>query len=48
MPETLTPARLARDLAVRDLTDPAAGPHAIQLVVDQAVDGTSCAATPPR
>ncbi|KDN15981.1 PheS-related mystery ligase SrmL [Amycolatopsis rifamycinica] len=38
MPETLTPAQLARDLAVRDLTDPAAGPHAIQLVVDQAVE----------
>ncbi|HET6706037.1 MAG TPA: hypothetical protein VFH84_13755, partial [Amycolatopsis sp.] len=38
MPETLTPARLARDLAVRDLTDPAAGPHAVQLVVDQAVE----------
>ncbi|MCR6482077.1 hypothetical protein M8542_04570 [Amycolatopsis sp. OK19-0408] len=37
MPETLTPAQLARDLAVRDLTDPAAGPHAIQLVVDRAV-----------
>ncbi|MFB9690096.1 hypothetical protein [Amycolatopsis plumensis] len=38
MPATLTPAQLARDLAVRDLTDPAAGPHAVQLVVDQAVE----------
>jgi phenylalanyl-tRNA synthetase alpha chain len=38
MPEPLSPAQLARDLAVRDLTDPAAGPHAVQLVVDQAVD----------
>jgi len=38
MPEPLTPAQLARDLAVRDLTDPAAGPHAVQLVVDQAVE----------
>ncbi|MGW4062433.1 PheS-related mystery ligase SrmL [Amycolatopsis sp. NPDC004747] len=38
MPATLTPAQLARDLAVRDLTDRAAGPHAIQLVVDQAVE----------
>ncbi|MEU5261445.1 hypothetical protein [Amycolatopsis sp. NPDC021455] len=37
MPATLTPAQLARDLAVRDLTDPAAGPHAVQLVVEQAV-----------
>jgi phenylalanyl-tRNA synthetase alpha chain len=37
MPATLTPAQLTRDLAVRDLTDPAAGPHAIQLVVDRAV-----------
>ena len=37
MPEALTPAQLVRDLAVRDLTDPAAGPHAVQLVVDQAV-----------
>ncbi|WP_206788129.1 hypothetical protein [Amycolatopsis sp. MtRt-6] len=38
MSATLTPAQLARDLAVRDLTDPAAGPHAVQLVVDQAVE----------
>ncbi|WIV54738.1 hypothetical protein [Amycolatopsis nalaikhensis] len=37
MPATLTPAQLARDLAVRDLADPAAGPHAVQLVVDRAV-----------
>ncbi|MFE1316087.1 hypothetical protein [Kitasatospora phosalacinea] len=33
----LSPEQLARDLAVRDLTDPAAGPHALQLVVDLAV-----------
>ncbi|MET8846261.1 hypothetical protein [Amycolatopsis sp. NPDC004625] len=38
MPEPLTPAQLAQALAVRDLTDPAAGPHAVQLVVDQAVE----------
>ncbi|GAB3164861.1 hypothetical protein GCM10027258_87030 [Amycolatopsis stemonae] len=38
MPETLSPAQLIRDLAVRDLTDPAGGPHAIQLVVDEAVE----------
>ncbi|AHH97145.1 hypothetical protein [Kutzneria albida] len=37
MPTLLSPDQLARDLAVRDLTDPAAGPHAIQLVVDRAV-----------
>ncbi|MEU4526124.1 hypothetical protein AB0F52_46315 [Amycolatopsis sp. NPDC024027] len=41
MPETLTPAQLARDLAVRDLTDAAAGPHAIQLVVEQAVEAVA-------
>ncbi len=34
----LTPTQLTRDLGVRDLTDPAAGPHAIQLVVDRAVE----------
>ncbi|WP_410673611.1 hypothetical protein [Amycolatopsis sp. cmx-4-68] len=48
MPETLTPAQLTRDLAVRDLTDPAAGPHALQLVVERAVAAVagrwSCAA----
>ncbi|SFW81502.1 hypothetical protein [Amycolatopsis australiensis] len=37
MPTALTPAQLARDLAVRDLTDPGAGPHAVQLVVRRAV-----------
>jgi phenylalanyl-tRNA synthetase alpha chain len=30
----LTPQALAADLALRDLTDPAQGPHAIQLIVD--------------
>ncbi|GIM93751.1 PheS-related mystery ligase SrmL [Paractinoplanes toevensis] len=30
----LTEAALAADLAVRDLTDPAAGQHAVQLIVD--------------
>ena len=33
----LSPAQLARDLAIRDLTDPADGPHAIQQLVDLAV-----------
>lgn len=37
MPTRLMPDQLARDLAVRDLTDPAAGRHAIQLVLDRAV-----------
>ncbi len=37
MPEALTAAQLTHALAVRDLTDPAAGPHAVQLVVDRAV-----------
>jgi phenylalanyl-tRNA synthetase alpha chain len=34
---TLTPSQLARDLAVRDLTDPRQGDHAIQLLIDAAV-----------
>lgn len=33
----LTPQALARALAVRDLTDPAQGPHAVQLVLGHAV-----------
>ncbi len=33
----LDAAGLSRDLAVRDLTDPAAGPHALQLLVEEAV-----------
>lgn len=32
-PATLDPTQLARDLAVRDLTDPGEGAHAIQLLV---------------
>jgi phenylalanyl-tRNA synthetase alpha chain len=34
---TLSPTQLADDLAVRDLTDPTQGGHAIQLLVDAAV-----------
>jgi phenylalanyl-tRNA synthetase alpha chain len=34
----LTPARLRAALGVRDLSDPAAGPHAIQIVADRAVE----------
>nr|WP_042177960.1 hypothetical protein [Kibdelosporangium sp. MJ126-NF4]CEL12879.1 Phenylalanyl-tRNA synthetase alpha chain [Kibdelosporangium sp. MJ126-NF4]CTQ98564.1 Phenylalanyl-tRNA synthetase alpha chain (EC 6.1.1.20) [Kibdelosporangium sp. MJ126-NF4] len=37
MPTQLTTGQLTRDLTVRDLTDPAAGPHAIQLVVHRMV-----------
>ncbi|SDM29326.1 PheS-related mystery ligase SrmL [Allokutzneria albata] len=33
----LSPEQLDRDLAIRDLTDPATGPHAIQLIVDDLV-----------
>jgi phenylalanyl-tRNA synthetase alpha chain len=33
----LSPEQLARDLAVRDLTDPAEGTHAVQLVLERAV-----------
>lgn len=35
--DILTPDALARALAVRDLTDPAQGPHAVQRVLDEAV-----------
>jgi phenylalanyl-tRNA synthetase alpha chain len=42
IPSTLTSSQLARDLEVRDLTDPTEGGHAIQLLVDAAV--TSLAA----
>ncbi|MFJ9697731.1 hypothetical protein [Kitasatospora sp. NPDC101183] len=38
MPAHLSAEHLARDLAVRDLSDPAAGPHALQLVLGRAVD----------
>ena len=34
----LTPAQLQAALGVRDLSDPASGPHAIQILVDRAVD----------
>ncbi len=37
MPAIPSSDQLARDLAVRDLTDPAEGPHAIQLLVELAV-----------
>jgi phenylalanyl-tRNA synthetase alpha chain len=36
MPAYLSADQLAADLSIRDLTDPAAGPHALQLVLDRA------------
>ena len=39
MPSALSPEQLAHDLAIRDLTDPAQGPHAIQLLVDAVAGG---------
>lgn len=50
--ETLTPDALARALAVRDLTDPAQGPHAIQRALDGAVSALArawrCEVVPHR
>jgi phenylalanyl-tRNA synthetase alpha chain len=43
MPATLTPAQLAHELGVRDLTDPDQGDHAIQLLIDAAVAGLAAA-----
>jgi phenylalanyl-tRNA synthetase alpha chain len=47
VPTYLTTEQLTRDLAVRDLTDPGAGPHAIQLLVGLAAEGLSAAWTCP-
>jgi phenylalanyl-tRNA synthetase alpha chain len=35
----LDPVQLRRDLGMRDLSDPAGGPHAIQILIGQAVEG---------
>ncbi len=35
----LDPVQLRRDLGVRDLSEPAAGPHSIQILISQAVEG---------
>ena len=43
MPTYLTPQRLSRDLSIRDLTDPTTGPHAIQMLVDEAVNALQSA-----
>jgi phenylalanyl-tRNA synthetase alpha chain len=40
---TLSPSQLAADLALRDLTDPGEGRHAVQLLVDAAVAGLASA-----
>jgi phenylalanyl-tRNA synthetase alpha chain len=49
VPPYLTTEQLARDLALRDLSDPAAGPHAIQSLVGLAVDALVAAwACPTR
>jgi phenylalanyl-tRNA synthetase alpha chain len=37
----LSPAQLRHDLGLRDLSDPAQGPHAIQILIDRAVAGLS-------
>jgi phenylalanyl-tRNA synthetase alpha chain len=37
MPVLLSPGQLAGDLAIRDLSDPAEGPHAVGTVLDRAV-----------
>ncbi len=43
MPSTITQDQLARALALRDLTDPASGPHAMQLVVGAITDALATA-----
>lgn len=43
MPTYLSPDQLARDLALRDLTDANVGPHALQLLVDLAADTLTAA-----
>ena len=35
----LGPVQLQRDLGMRDLSDPAEGPHAVQILIGQAVEG---------
>jgi phenylalanyl-tRNA synthetase alpha chain len=48
VPTYLSPKQLARDLALRDLTDPDAGPHAVQQLVDGAADALSDASQCPQ
>ena len=42
MPTHLSPEQLRRDLALRDLTDPHEGSHALQLLVAAAVEALAC------
>jgi len=37
----LSPEQLRRDLGIRDLSAPAAGPHGIQILIDQAIERLS-------
>jgi phenylalanyl-tRNA synthetase alpha chain len=46
VPTPLSSEQLARDLAVRDLTDPEQGPHALQQLVKAAVSGLANGADP--
>ena len=39
----LSPAQLQAALGIRDLSDPGEGPHAIQIIVDRAVEALACA-----
>jgi phenylalanyl-tRNA synthetase alpha chain len=39
----LSPAQLQAALGIRDLSDPGQGPHAIQILIDSAVEALSCA-----
>ena len=43
MSTALTADQLGRDLALRDLTDPDAGPHGVQLLVEAAVHALAAA-----
>jgi hypothetical protein len=43
LPTYLSPEQLARDLDLRDLTDPSCGPHAVQLLVDIAAGALTTA-----
>lgn len=43
MPTYLSPEQLSRDLTIRDLTEPGAGPHGLQLLVDLAADSLTSA-----
>jgi phenylalanyl-tRNA synthetase alpha chain len=43
MPVPITPAQLARDLAIPDLSDPSDGPHAVQQIVELAVTALTSA-----